>query len=197
MKWTTCFQFIHRKSVSKLKCFPKSKSQKRQKREYHPNRRPLSMHLIGVYFSVEVENHCVAQTVELLNHTNRINSMIQKYSAEMVNWSTSDARWPIVTWISLFSVLHTQPGSSVAYHHSLRRHKIVYKGVGPANSKSISNTRRHWLFVGENGVIPTHKKASRDGTARQGNLRALAHPKCRMWVWFGDGFHMNDIDINK
>lgn len=34
--------------------------------------------------SVQIENHLVTQTVELMNHTNRIKSMIEMYNEEMV-----------------------------------------------------------------------------------------------------------------
>lgn len=34
--------------------------------------------------SVQIENHLVTQTVELMNHTNRIKSMIETYNEEMV-----------------------------------------------------------------------------------------------------------------
>lgn len=33
---------------------------------------------------VQIENHLVTQTIELMNHTNRIKSMIDMYNAEMV-----------------------------------------------------------------------------------------------------------------
>lgn len=36
-------------------------------------------------FSVQIENHLVTQTVELMNHTNRIKSMIEMYNEDMVS----------------------------------------------------------------------------------------------------------------
>lgn len=42
-------------------------------------------------FSVQIENHLVTQTVELMNHTNRVKSMIDLYNEEMVRkrWTGS------------------------------------------------------------------------------------------------------------
>lgn len=53
------------------------------------NESNISVILSNVYVlcansSVQIENHLVTQTVELMNHTNRIKSMIEMYNEEMV-----------------------------------------------------------------------------------------------------------------
>ncbi|XP_031632352.1 uncharacterized protein LOC116346445 [Contarinia nasturtii] len=47
--------------------------------------------------TVQIENHLVTQTVELLNHTNRIKSMIEMYSEEMVYLANQRQVLPTIT----------------------------------------------------------------------------------------------------